>query len=385
MTATGRTASKNSGPVRITSAELRRERIEATCRIAEIRPLVETLEKRILGQDDAIDSLICSFARLLSGLHDPARPLLTGLLMGPTGVGKTETARALAQAIFGSEEALTRINCEEFAHGHEVAKLLGSPPGYVGHQIEPLLSQKRLAAAHHRLRLANGRENDLLQRLSEAHDGSLISVVLFDEIEKAHPVVWSALLGVLEEGVLTLGNNSTTDFRRSIVLMTSNVGSREMGELLERRPMGFAGSDAEVLDGDDAKRLAVEAAKAHFPDEFLNRFDKKLVYAPLQRAHLEAIFDKFLDEIHLRLLEQAEIPVLIKVGEEAKALLLDRGENLRFGARPLRRTVERELVDPLSRFIAGHTLEPGDVVEVEREDDRIVFYRASRAAASIVV
>ncbi len=367
-----------------------RDILEASCSIREIRPLEETLHKRVKGQDEIIDAIVCSFSRLLSGLHDRSRPLLTGLLLGPTGVGKTETARALAQTLFGSSRAMTRINCEEYAHGHEVAKLLGSPPGYVGHDIEPLLSQKSIDMHHRLLRqkvLAQPRElTGFADRIFSAGRDGFVSVILFDEIEKAHPSLWSALLGVLEDGVLTLGNNTTTDFTRSVILMTSNVGSKEMSEVLDTSPIGFRQDQAgEDSQREDLQSLAMREARRVFPFEFLNRFDEILVYSPLEPAHLEAIFEKFLADIHERSLREAGVPLLIKFSRAARESIIERGTDIRFGARPLRRVIERELVDPLSRFIASRRLSPGDVVEVDLEGDALVFYRRSRYEEGIVV
>ena len=278
----------------------------------------------------------------------------------------------------------------QYAHGHEIAKLLGSPPGYVGHDIEPLLSQHFLDEPHQRLRAGSrdgaGAIDGLAEEIFPSDEGKYLSVVLFDEIEKAHPVLWNALLGILEDGMLTLGDNSTTDFTRSIILMTSNVGSRELSELLDRRPMGFVpkagpGRSAPA----DVREVALAAAKRKFPFEFLNRFDEILVYSSLEREDLERIFDKILSEIHRRTFEQAGVPVLIKVSPEAKNLIIDRGTDLRFGARPLRRAMERELVDPLSRFIASKKLDPGDVVEIEKEGDRLAFYRRFEFPVGLVV
>jgi len=365
-----------------------RVRIESTCRIDAVRPLANTLAERVIGQDEAIDSLVCAFSRLLSGLHDSSRPLLTTLLLGSTGVGKTETAKALAQSLFGSERAMVRVNCEEYVHGHEISKLLGSPPGYVGSHIEPLLSQKKIDEAHRTMRAeaaeSPGAAAGAADWLFGKEEGEYVSVVLFDEIEKAHPTVWNALLGILEDGMLTLGDNSTTDFTRSIILITSNVGSRQMSEVLEKRPVGFHIGDEEETAEPEIEETALRSAAEVFPYEFLNRFDEILVYSPLGRSHLRGIFDKFLADIHLRAIRQAEVPLRIRVDEEARAWIIDRGTDPRFGARPLRRAMERHLVDPLSRFIAASDLKPGDVVEVEAEDGELVFYRTARGAPELV-
>lgn len=367
----------------------KRKALQTGCRLAATEPLHEHLQARIMGQNGAIDALVCSWARLLSGLRDPSRPLLTALFLGPTGVGKTETAKALAEALFGSADALTRIDCEEYAHGHEVAKLLGSPPGYVGADIEPLLSQQRIDKAHWKLRQEYRVDPETSPALIEqVHnpEHKLCSIVLFDEIEKAHPTLWNALLGILDDGRVTLGNNRTTDLTRSIILMTSNVGSREMSAALERRTVGFleAGSDHDSADGGATQRIARAAAREVFPIEFLNRFDEVLVYAPLEREHLEAIFHKFLDQIAQRAMDFAGIPLLIRVTETAKDFIIAQGTDPRLGARPLRRAMERLLVDPLSRLIASQQVTEGDVVEVELETTELVFYRLPRNARTIV-
>lgn len=357
------------------------------CRIESDKPLAQHLERRVIGQDEAIEALVCSWSRVLSGLRDPHRPLLTSMLLGPTGVGKTETALALSEALFGSASALHRINCEEYAHGHEVAKLLGSPPGYVGGDIEPLLSQQRIDLPHQQLREANEAREDMQPALIErAHDtgGGLYSIILFDEIDKAHPTLWNALLGILEEGQVTLGTNKTTDLTRAIILMTSNVGSREMSQAMERVPIGFH-SSTEAGDTERTLRdIASEAARDVFPIEFLNRFDELLVYRPLQRDHLGHIFDKFLADITERALKQAGVPLLIKASPEAREFVIGVGTDPALGARPLRRAMERLIVDPVSRLLASDQITAGDVVEAELEDGELLFYRWPRSPSSIV-
>jgi ATP-dependent Clp protease ATP-binding subunit ClpA len=336
-----------------------------------------------------VDALVSSWARLLSGLRDPDRPLLTALLMGPTGVGKTETARALAAALFGSESALHRINCEEYAHGHEVAKLLGSPPGYIGADIEPLLSQRRIDRPHQDKRQAaetsegGSDEPALIEQVHDPKDG-LHSIILFDEVEKAHPTLWNALLGILEEGRVTLGNNTTTDLTRSVILMTTNVGSREMGHAIGRVPLGFAASEAAVAGALPLEEIVGTAARQVFPVEFLNRFDETLVFSPLGGAELDLIFDKFLGAVNERAHEQAGVPLLIKTSEKAKSLVIEAGTDAVLGARPLRRAIERMIVDPVSRLLACGQIGAGDVVEVECEKSKLRFYRLPRSTHTIV-
>ena len=368
------------------SRRAKRRRLTPAGHFDDLQPLADTLRARILGQPEATEALISSLSRLLSGLRDPSRPLLTALLLGPTGVGKTETARALALALFGDERAMVRINCEEFAHSHEVAKLLGSPPGYVGHEIEPLLSQERIDAAHVEMREdADSDSPSLVEHVSSLNGGNPISIVLFDEVEKAHPVIWNSLLGILEEGSLTLGDNRTVDFTHTIVLMTSNVGSQAMGELLDPHMVGFTfGAGGAEQPSRGLRAAVLDAARGHFPLEFLNRFDEKLVYEPLGRGALEQVFHKFLDEIHQRALHQASTPLLLKVSPPAVDWIIDQGTDAALGARPLRRAMERQIVDPLSRLIASHQLEAGDVVEISREETELAFFRRSRASQKII-
>ncbi|MDT8436158.1 MAG: AAA family ATPase [Gemmatimonadota bacterium] len=366
------------------AAEPERVPLEANCDIDQLAHLERTLRARVQGQGEAIDALLCACTRFVSGLRDPGRPLLTALLMGPTGVGKTETAKAIAEALFGSERAMTRVNCEEYAHGHEVAKLLGSPPGYVGHDIEPLLSQTRIDRAHKEMlerREATAVEPRLVL---DAGPGEHISVVLFDEIEKAHPTLWNALLGILEDGMLTLGNNRTTDFTRSLILMTSNVGSQAMGAILDDRRVGFESGLPEAPPA-QVRDVALAAARESFPPEFLNRFDEVLVYHPLEPGHLDAILDKFLGDLHRRTLVQARVPLRLRLTPGARARLVDEGTDPRFGARPLRRVFERRLVDPVSQLLAAGALRAGDVVEVEDSGEGgLAFFRLRRSERELV-
>lgn len=360
------------------------------CITDQTRRLNDILRRRIIGQDPALDALTCAFSRVFSPLRDPRRPILSLLLLGPTGVGKTETAKALAQTLFGWEGSMTRVNCEEYAHGHEISKLLGSPPGYVGSNIEPLLSQRRIdeadeGAVTEGAGMVGERARELAGR-PDASEHHRISVILFDEVEKAHPVLWNAILGILEDGKLTLGDNSTTDFTGSIIVMTSNVGTKEMTHLLQRRTLGFRGADRQQApQAPDLGQTALAAAREIFPLEFLNRFDDILVYATLGRRELEKIFDKFLADIHERALSQARVPLLIKVSPESRNFILECGYDPTLGARPLRRAIEVELVDPLSRLLATQRIAPGDVIEVEVKDDQLAFFCRPRAEPGLIV
>ncbi|HVS63741.1 MAG TPA: AAA family ATPase [Thermoanaerobaculia bacterium] len=366
-------------------------RLEPGGVVPSVQPLAEHMRRRVIGQRRAIDPLVRALQRSLAGLNDPSRPLLTALLLGPTGVGKTETAKALASGLLQSENALTRIDCEEYAHGFELSKLLGSPPGYIGFNVEPLLSQERIDAGHQRLlEQAAGAASALpscalADRL--AGDGGKLSVLLFDEVEKASPKLWNALLGVLDDGRLTLGDNRTTDFTRSVILMTTNVGSRSIGDLLDTPRLGFelGMRGRRERDPDRVRDAALEAARSHFPAEFLNRFDEQLVYEPLGEDDLVGIFDRMLGDLQDRVLRRSGVPFLLKVSDEARDLLVERGSDHRYGARPLRRVIEAEIVSPLSEFIAAGALTEGDIVEVLVEDQgRLVFVRGARETMSVV-
>jgi ATP-dependent Clp protease ATP-binding subunit ClpA len=260
-----------------------------------------------------------------------------------------------------------------------MAKLLGAPPGYVGYQIEPLLSQARIDAAH-RQALAEGRglvgaDRRLFEHALSGSPDKMLSIVLFDEIEKAHPMVWNALLGILDDGTLTLGNNQTVDFTRSIVLLTSNVGGREMSALLDPQRLGFQSErGAAERSMTSLNETAMTSARRTFPAEFLNRFDEIRVYSPLAQSALERILDRFLNDLHDRAIA-AGMPLVLRLSPSARAFLLQRGTDARYGARPLRRAIEHELVDPISRLVVAERLVAGDLVEIDVDNDALAFYR----------
>jgi ATP-dependent Clp protease ATP-binding subunit ClpA len=336
------------------------------------------MRKMVVGQPRAIEKLTDSFSRLIAGVHDPDSPLLTMLFMGPTGVGKTETVRALAEAIFGSKRAFTRVNCQEYSAHYNLSKLLGSPPGYVGGEIRPLLAQENLDR-HHIKAIENqsgliSEPDSKLARLYPPESDRRLSIVLFDEIEKAHPKLWNLLLGILEDGTVVLGNNEEVDFRQAIIVLTTNVGSQSMGTHLGQNHIGFStGLDAVKLDR-DVEEAAKREAKKIFPFEFLNRFDDIVTYNTLKREHLFEILDIQIGQIHQRSLRCAE-PFLLEVAPEAKAWLVDIGTDIQYGARPLKRTVEKEIVTPISHFICSDQIRKGDLITVDMRDSELVFFK----------
>lgn len=341
------------------------------------------MRKMVVGQPGAIDKVADSFSRLIAGIHDPESPLLTMMFMGPTGVGKTETVRALAETVFGNRRAFTRINCQEYSAHYNISKLLGSPPGYVGGEIRPLLAQENLDR-HHRKAVENqtglltepgGKLARLFPPESERH----LSIVLFDEIEKAHPKLWNLLLGVLEDGTVVLGNNEEVDFRQAIIILTTNVGSAAMGQHLSQNNIGFdPGTSIERLDR-NLEEAAMREARKVFPYEFLNRFDEIVTFHTLKDEHLYEILDILLTQIHHRSLRCCE-PFLLEVTPRAKTWLVNEGTDIQYGARPLRRLVEKEVVTRISHLICSDQIRKGDLITVDHTGGGLVFQKESGGA-----
>ncbi|MCR4315119.1 MAG: AAA family ATPase [Planctomycetes bacterium] len=346
--------------------------------------LIKTIETHMLasviGQDTAIHEITNSLSRLFSGIRDKERPIVTMMFMGPTGVGKTETVKCLAEVLFGRKTAFTRINCQEFSQEFTISKLLGSPPGYVGGDIPPLLSQTNCEKHHkHAVEKKMGifadDAADVLKKSLPA-SGKYVSLVLFDEIEKAHPKLWNSLLGILEDGHLTLGNNEEVDFTRSVIVLTSNVGSENMGRKISE---GFLGFRATTTLDMDIREAAFEAAKKVFPYEFLNRFDEIVVYNVLQENDLTQILEILLADVQKRLLD-SKAPVMIHFTTPLKKYLLKKGTDPQFGARPMKRLVEREIVTPLSNIVASKQVAGADVVRASLKHDKVVFIKENPKA-----
>ena len=310
----------------------------------------ERLTARIVGQERAVRSLSNLYQIFLAGMNPHHRPIGTMLFLGPTGSGKTRVVEAAAEVLFGSAGAIVKIDCAEFQHSHEIAKLIGSPPGYLGHrETAPMLSQENLDRMH--------------------TDELKLTFVLFDEIEKASDSLWQLLLGILDKATLTLGDNRRVDFSRCIVIMTSNLGAREMAELIGGG-IGFApgkGTKAEN-DGDVDQKIfqtAVEAARRKFTPEFMNRIDKIVSFRSLKETHLQQILELELQAVQERVISCADTKFVFECSETVKDKLLREGFDVRYGARHLKRSVERLLVSPLSNLVASEQVEFGDLVYVD--------------------
>ncbi len=344
----------------------------------QLQRFTARMNKLVVGQPRAIDRISDSFSRLIAGIQDPESPLLTMLFMGPTGVGKTETVRALAETIFGNRRAFTRINCQEYSAHYNISKLLGSPPGYVGGEIRPLLAQENLDR-HHKKAIENQsgmicEAGGKLSRLFPPDSDQHLALVLFDEVEKAHPKMWNLLLGVLEDGHLVLGNNEEVGFTRAIIVLTTNVGSEAMCAQLSQNLLGFnPGFDGAALNR-NLEDAAKRAAQKIFPTEFLNRFDDVVTFQSLQEPHLYQILDNLIAQIHHRSLRCAE-PFLLEVTPEAKRFLVGEGTDPKYGARPLKRVVEKHLVTPISHYICSDQIKKGDLITVDLRDGEFVFLK----------
>jgi ATP-dependent Clp protease ATP-binding subunit ClpB len=327
----------------------------------------EKLGGRIVGQERAVRRMSGLFQIFLAGMNPLNRPVGTMLFLGPTGSGKTRVVEAAAEVLFGDPNAVIKIDCAEFQHSHEIAKLIGSPPGYLGHrETSPMLTQENLDRYH---------TEDLK-----------LSLVLFDEIEKASDSLWQLLLGILDKATLTLGDNRRVDFSHSMVIMTSNLGAREMSELISGG-MGFVPTgkaknpnDSEV----DQKiyRTAVEAARRKFSPEFMNRIDKVVVFRSLKEHHLRQILDLELGAVQERIMRSAGTKFVFQCSDEAKELLLKEGIDFKYGARHLKRAIERFLVYPLSNLVATEQVGLGDLVHVDLQEgsNKLLFSKRSGGA-----
>ncbi len=322
----------------------------------------DKLSSFIVGQERAVRRMSGLFQIYLAGMNNPARPIGTLLFLGPTGSGKTRVVEAASQVLFGESHTVVKIDCAEFQHSHEIAKLIGSPPGYLGHrETAPMLTQENLDKAH--------------------TDDTKLTFVLFDEIEKASDSLWQLLLGILDKATLTLGDNRRVDFSRTVVIMTSNLGAREMSEMISGG-IGFAPAKTGKNQDDneiDTKiyRTALEAAKRKFSPEFMNRIDKVVVFRSLKEHHLRQILDIELRGVQDRITDSAGTKFIFECTLEAKEYLLGEGIDLKYGARHLKRAIERFLVYPLSNLVATEQVETGDLVTVDFDGEKLIFSKQS--------
>jgi ATP-dependent Clp protease ATP-binding subunit ClpB len=317
--------------------------------------LEESLRRMIVGQDEAIQQIVNIYQMHLTGMNAPGRPIGNFLFLGPTGSGKTRIVEATAEALLKNPRAVIKIDCAEFQHSHEIAKLIGSPPGYLGHrETHPLLSQ---------------------EVLNQYHTETIkLSFVLFDEIEKASDALWNLLLGILDKATLTLGDNRKVDFSRAMIFMTSNLGATEMSALMAPK-LGFhvgaarlkaAVGTVEEGMGDKMARSGMEAARRKFTPEFMNRLDKIVTFQPLGTKELKKILDIELNLVQQRIFNtSADRAFVFTLSDASKDYILEQGTDLKYGARHLKRAIERLLVQPMSNLIATDQVRGGDWVRVD--------------------
>jgi ATP-dependent Clp protease ATP-binding subunit ClpC len=319
-----------------------------------LRHLEQDLRKRVIGQDEAIGAVSRAIRRSRAGLKDPNRPIGSFLFMGPTGVGKTELAKALAAELFGGEDAIIRLDMSEYMEGHTVSRLFGSPPGYVGH--------------------------DEGGQLTEQVRRRPYSVILFDEIEKAHPEVFNALLQILDDGRLTDGQGRTVDFKNTVVIMTSNVATEE----IKRNSIGFAtprwGEAETETASEDAKRRsrALEGLRRAFRPEFLNRIDQIVVFNALGHEELVQIVDLLMSKVQARLEEQG---LGLRYGDDLREFLMREGFDAEFGARPLRRAIQTHIDDALADAILAGELRTGQTAVLSVAGDAVKVTAEGEAKA----
>jgi ATP-dependent Clp protease ATP-binding subunit ClpB len=349
--------STDQGPSRILDAK---KRSSTACHFEQ------ALRKKVVGQERAVQALADLYQVFCAGLHSPGRPVGNLLFLGPTGSGKTRAVEAAAEILFGDSRAVIKVDCAEFQHSHEIAKLIGSPPGYLGHrETHPIITQEALAASH--------------------RDDVKLSFLLFDEIEKASDALWQLLLGMLDKATLTLGDNRKVDLSQTVIFLTSNLGGGKIADLTHGG-MGFIRPGDRTTTGLDEKieRTAVEAARRTFSPEFMNRFDKVVVFHPLNRAELDEVLEIELRQVQRRVVESTTHPFVFRITSEARKFLLEEGTDPRYGARHLKRAIDRYVVYPIARLLATSQVHQGDAVVIDRHhgEQELVFRKDTEERSS---
>jgi ATP-dependent Clp protease ATP-binding subunit ClpB len=347
----------------------RRHHLDPTLRSDESLQFEQALQQKIVGQGDGIRAVVDLHQVYCADMCAAGRPIGNLLLLGPTGSGKTRIVEAAAEILFGDPCAVIKVDCGEFQHSHEIAKLIGSPPGYLGHrETHPLITQEALAQYH-------------TEKIK-------LSFLLFDEIEKASDALWQLLLGMLDKATLTLGDNRRVDLSQTMIFLTSNLGSREITEMMTGG-LGFAPVvPAELKPRLDEKvEQAAEAAKRKFAPEFMNRLDKVVVFQPLRPSHLEQILEIELAMVQKRVLDVAREKFVFRVAPEARAFLLREGTDLKYGARHLKRAIERHIVYPLANLISTGQVRLGDMlcIDWDEREQHLLFEKEGEGAVVAVV
>jgi ATP-dependent Clp protease ATP-binding subunit ClpB len=319
----------------------------------QAKALQDKFANRIIGQSEATDALTVTLEKFLSGFYDRRRTIANLLFLGPTGTGKTATVEAFAEGLFGDPNKMFKIDCGEFQHSHEIAKLIGSPPGYLGHrETSPLITK---------------------EKITQIVTFELPFVILlFDEIEKASDGLWNLLLGIMDKGTLTLGTCEVIDLTKSIILMTSNIGSKEIAMKLGDDSLGFStgiGATAEEL-----KDTMVSAVRRKFQPEFINRLDNMVMFNTLTRENIEEIYELELTALRKQILANAKVHVLVEPSPAAKSAVLNEGFDKKFGARFLKRTIEKRITLPVARAMASGQLTNADCIVIDVEAGQFKYW-----------
>jgi ATP-dependent Clp protease ATP-binding subunit ClpB len=338
--------------------------LDPTRRSNDAREFESSLRRRIVGQDQAVEKVVEIYQMFLAGLNPPGRPVGNLLFLGPTGSGKTRVVEAMAESLFGDARACIKIDCAEFQHSHEIAKLIGSPPGYLGHrETHPLLTQ---------------------EALNQWHTETLkLSILLFDEIEKASDSLWQLLLGILDKATLTLGDNRRVDLSQCIIIMTSNLGAGEMSNMVDGG-LGFSKKATQVDAAFDDKisRTAVDAARRKFSPEFMNRIDKSVVFRTLRSEHLQQILEIELGMVQQRILMASAVNQFVfSCTPKVKSFLLHEGTDPKYGARHLKRAIERHIVFQLANLVATGQVKLGDFIRIDMSPEgKLMFIKEAENA-----
>src|SRR5438105_10117680 len=323
--------------------------LEPGRRNPEVEGFSAKLRSKIVGQDEAVSQLVNIYEMIVAGMTIPGRPIANLLFLGPTGSGKTRIIEAAAEILCGNPKSFIKVDCGEFQHSHEISKLIGSPPGYIGHRETPAVLNQ--------------------EAIDQFHTDSLkLTFVLFDEIEKSSDALWQLLLSVLDKGTLTMGDNHKVDFSRTVVVMTSNLGAEQMSRLAHGG-IGFTSSALEDSARQTDKRMesvALAAARQYFSPEFMNRLDKVVVFHGLSPVQLSEILDIELAQVQDRIQSlQLVQGFRFNCTPEAKAFLIREGTDAKYGARPLKRAIELHLVLPMARLLSTTQITSGDPVTVD--------------------
>jgi len=342
-----------------------KQQLDPSIRSTDTRGFHAALRGKIVGQEEGVQALVDLYQVFCAGLNSPGRPVGNLLFLGPTGSGKTRIVEAAAEILFGDPRLVIKVDCAEFQHSHEIAKLIGSPPGYLGHrETHPLITQEALSASH-------------TEKLK-------LSFLLFDEIEKASDALWQLLLGILDKATLTLGDNRRVDLSQTVIFLTSNLGGGEITDLMSGG-YGFvkAGDTPHAELDQKVQRTAIEAARRKFSPEFMNRLDKIVVFHPLHRTQLERVLDIELSMVQARVLETAKGQFIFRVTDNARDFILQEGTDQRYGARHLKRAIERHIVYPLANLLATEQVHFGDLISIdwERGTDQLTFVREGENVA----